>query len=674
MNDSGSRVFCPTCFQSYPPGTTRCPKDGTELIGLPGEVSLVGSMLDGKYEVGELLGRGGMGTVYKAVQKMIDREVALKILRPAFTTDMNAVKRFFREAKAVARLRSPNAVLLYDFGLAREGHLYYTMELVRGCSLSQALQNNGAFPVPRAIRIILHVARALEEAHGLGIIHRDLKPSNIMLVGQGKDEVAKVLDFGIAKLVAAPEGSTLLTDSGIAIGTPKYMSPEQATGGQVDYRSDLYSLGVILYEMLAGLHPFHGGTPAALMHQHVHEAPVSVRIVAPEMEIPVPLERLLNRLLAKRPGDRPRRVTEVTPELSALLDGSYDPHTTRMPRMASSPLGLMEIVGKDDDGSRWAYSDTGGIQDPRSMDSSREEETGTGRGIPTAPEPLKHLEPSEPPENDDMDGQPSSLQEIPDGDGERHEGTNDYTEETNDYTEDGVGGGDETPIYQPKISSTGKEDWRYKEFIPMDDRDEWTTTSKHIPRLEHDDTEPPKVEWDAPAPDWESPPQLWAEDQEEEDAAPARRSHLLRYVLMGILTILIVLVALFHYQFLDGVVERFGIGREPVFEEKARAPDGPEAVRARTTTPEPPVEPPVEDSPAPVPEPEPEVVPVAPSPPAGDLAQAEVIRRNGIRAAAVENYEAAIELFKRSRELGGEPEDLERLINECRRKMAEKKE
>ncbi|MBM4371775.1 MAG: serine/threonine protein kinase, partial [Deltaproteobacteria bacterium] len=328
MSEPDSRVFCPTCFQSFPLGTERCPADGASLVGLPREATLEGTVLDGKYDVFEQLGRGGMGTVYRAVQKLIEREVALKILRTDFTSDLQAVKRFFREAKAVARLRSPNAVILYDFGLASEGHLYYTMELVRGRSLARELKEQGAFPVKRATRIALQVARALEEAHGLGIIHRDLKPSNIMLVGAGDGEVAKVLDFGIAKLLSVPEGSTLLTDSGIALGTPKYMSPEQATGGQVDYRSDLYSLGVILYEMLAGLPPFHGGSPSAVMQRQVSEEPVPLRVMAPDVEIPLPLERLLARLLAKRPGERPRRVTDITPELSALAEGVYDSRTT----------------------------------------------------------------------------------------------------------------------------------------------------------------------------------------------------------------------------------------------------------------------------------------------------------------------------------------------------------
>ena len=552
MSDPHTRVFCPSCFKSYPAGTLRCADDGTELVGLPRETSLEGTVLDGKYAIGALLGRGGMGTVYRATQKLIDREVALKILRPDFTSDMMAVKRFFREAKAVARLRSPHAVILYDFGLAREGHLYYTMELVRGRSLSQELRDTGAFPVLRAIRIMLHVSGALEEAHGLGIVHRDLKPSNIMLVGTGNDEVAKVLDFGIAKLVTGAEANTLLTDSGMAVGTPKYMSPEQATGGGVDYRSDLYSMGVILYELLAGLHPFHGGTPSVMMHQHVHEEPVPVRIMAPEIEIPVPVERLLNRLLSKRPGDRPRGVTEVASELRALLEGSYDPRTTRMPQMSTSPTGLRQIVGDaiDTDGLGWSVATSSGLRDARGLASGS----------------AKVSAPSDPDESDRGNTSEGLLlgENDPSLDAERDsEGTEDFSEGTEDYTSDGASGGDATPLYQKAVEAgdraSGREDWRDEEYIPMDDRDEWTTTSKHIPRVDVEETDPPFVEWDAPAPDWERPAPVWGEEDGREGTRRSLRSNALPVGLMVLLGLVIVIAAVLHYQLMDGLVERFGL-------------------------------------------------------------------------------------------------------------------
>ena len=685
MQESGTRVFCPSCFNSYPPDTTRCPKDGTELVGLPQESSLEGAILDGKYEIGALLGRGGMGTVYRATQKMIDREVALKILRPDFTSDMNAVQRFFREAKAVARLRSPHAVILYDFGLGREGHLYYTMELVKGCSLSQELRDVGAFPVRRAIRIILHVARALEEAHGFGIVHRDLKPSNIMLVGQGEAEVAKVLDFGIAKLVTGAEANSMLTDSGIAVGTPKYMSPEQATGGHVDYRSDLYSMGVILYELLAGLHPFQGGTPSVMMHQHVHEQPVPVRIMAPDVEIPVPVERLLNRLLAKRPGDRPRGVPEVTSELAALLEGSYDPRTTRMPRMSTSPAGLRQIVeGElDTDGIRLSVVDPSGLADVR-----KESSAGENDAIPVAADPeaakgntsegVAALSP-EGTEDDSKDGD-----DLAEGTGDYAEGTEDYTQEGEEPPKEQ----DATPLYQKILSprsggaKKGREEWRDEDYIPMDGRDEWTTTSKHIPRVDHDDTEPPGVEWDAPAPEWERPPPVWGEDEGGPSNLVSRRSSTLLLGLMAILALVVVIAGALHYQLLDGIVERFGLGGVASSDtgEPSRAPAPAPAPATRPTDE---VAPAVDPEPEPAPGPAPEPVPEPAQPEVAgsdavsggaDLGRADEIRRRGVRAAAAGDYEAAVELFKRSRELGGDPGDLDRLIDECRRKLAEQYE
>ncbi len=314
------------------------------------------------------------------------------------------------------------------------------------------------------------MARALEEAHGLGIVHRDLKPSNIMLVGDGNNEVAKVLDFGIAKLVTGADANTLLTDAGMAVGTPKYMSPEQAIGGHVDYRSDLYSMGVILYELLAGLHPFHGGTPS--------------------VEIPIPVERLLNCLMAKRPGDRPRGIVEVTSELAALQEGSYDPRTTRMPRMSTSPGGLRQIVeGElDTDDIRLTEGESTGLEDVREKSSS---------------EKIDFVPPEKAEDERRNTSEGMSASEGP---------VAEETEDTEDYTGDGVEAGDATPLYQKKISSKGSgkgkgsEDWRDEEHIPMDGRDEWTTTSRHIPRVDADETEPPDMEWDAPAPDWERPP------------------------------------------------------------------------------------------------------------------------------------------------------------------------
>jgi len=683
MQDSGTRVFCPSCFKSYPPDTTRCPEDGTELVGLPTESSLEGSLLDGKYDIGPLLGRGGMGTVYRATQKLIDREVALKILRPDFTSDMNAVKRFFREAKAVARLRSPHAVILYDFGLAREGHLYYTMELVKGCSLSQELKKTGAFEVSRTIRIMLHVARALEEAHGLGIVHRDLKPSNIMLVGQGKSEVAKVLDFGIAKLVTGSEANTMLTDSGMAVGTPKYMSPEQATGGHVDYRSDLYAMGVILYELLAGLHPFHGGTPSVMMHQHIHEEPVPVGIMAPDIEIPVPIERLLNRLLAKRPGERPRGIVEVTSELAALLEGSYDPRTTRMPRMSTSPGGLRQIVGGelDTDGIRLPVAETAGLEDIRSTPGVEAPDPAnvTAEGVHGSTSEGIAVSHDEPGEVDGPAG-PEGTEDYSKSGDAFAEGTEDYTKDGEDSPEEA----DATPLYQKTLSprsagaSKGREDWRDEEYIPMDGRDEWTTTSKHIPRVEHEDTEPPAMEWDAPAPEWERPP-VWDGD-DDDDAIPAkitRRSNSLLLGLMLVLALVVLIAGALHYQLLDGIVERFGLGTASSSENGE-----PSAAPARSPRPAPKPAPEPAPMPEPVPErtpePEPGPAPVVAGPDSksesADPVRAEEIRRRGVRAAAAGDYEAAMELFKRSRELGGEPADLDRLIDECRRKLAEQYE
>ncbi len=313
--------FCPRCVKKVAGELDNCPECGIRLIAsMDGDLS--GSVLDERYDVIESLGKGGMGVVYKARQRIIDRWVALKVLRRELVQDENSVKRFLVEAKAVANLRSPHTITLYDFGISREGLLYFTMELLEGRVLTKIIRNEAPLDPERAIALVLQVCDSLREAHGKGILHRDLKPDNIyVLPGEGGREHVKVLDFGIAKMLnEGSEGS--ITATGMICGTPMYLSPEQATGLPLDGRSDMYSLGIILYEMLAGSPPFEDATPMGILLKQVNQEPAPVSVRNPQVSVPLSLDRFIMRVLSKRPEDRPDTIDAFARQLQAALDSS----------------------------------------------------------------------------------------------------------------------------------------------------------------------------------------------------------------------------------------------------------------------------------------------------------------------------------------------------------------
>jgi serine/threonine-protein kinase len=288
------------------------------------EDDLIGKSLDGRFTVRDLLGKGGMGAVYRAQQHSMDRDVALKVLRRDMAQNEDAVKRFFREARAVSKLASPHTITVFDFGQTDDGLLYIAMELLRGRPLNRVLSELAAPMEPaKAVSIAQQILESLIEAHSVGIIHRDLKPDNVfVLEGKGRNEFVKVLDFGIAKLTGTDGTGSQLTGTGVAFGTPTYMSPEQAQAKELDPRTDLYSLGVILFEMLAGKPPFEGQTPLAVMMQKVQGQSPTVFHVNPEVRIPLRLERLLASLLAQDRDDRPPNAEAVTLALAEVFDES----------------------------------------------------------------------------------------------------------------------------------------------------------------------------------------------------------------------------------------------------------------------------------------------------------------------------------------------------------------
>jgi predicted Ser/Thr protein kinase len=292
----------------------------------------VPQFIAGRFRIEREIGTGGMGTVYLATHLGLERPVAVKIIRREFAGDADVADRFLREARTMAKLRHPNAAMIFDAGNLPDGRHFIVMEFVEGETLSQALDREGRFSFTQAVSIATQICDVLEEAHRLGIIHRDLKPSNILL---GKRGVC-VLDFGVAKVLASSAESTAThasTGSGQLIGTPRYMSPEQCLGQRVGARSDLYSLGVLVYEMLAGRPPFVDPLQSALLvKQATAPAPPLPRL---RQDIPRPLALAIHGLLAKRPDDRPRTAAMA----KVLLERSLTQADRTLPDM--EPLSAM---------------------------------------------------------------------------------------------------------------------------------------------------------------------------------------------------------------------------------------------------------------------------------------------------------------------------------------------
>jgi serine/threonine-protein kinase len=286
-------------------------------------VASVPRIVDNKYKIEQLIGRGGMGAVYRARDVRLDRLIALKVVRGDLLGDPEARRRFRREAQIVARLQHPSIVAVFDFGTFPDGSAYLVMELVRGEDLRRVLQREGRLEPERALRILASVCAAIETAHREGVLHRDLKPENILLPG-GQLE-AKVLDFGVAKVVTPAGAETradsgdetqMLTAAGVIVGTPAYMAPEQFHGLPADARTDVFSLGVIAYEMLTGELPFGRGSLADVVVAQSR----GVRPMPPGL-VPPALERAIRDALNPEPDRRPVSAQAFTHLLSAAAAG-----------------------------------------------------------------------------------------------------------------------------------------------------------------------------------------------------------------------------------------------------------------------------------------------------------------------------------------------------------------
>jgi serine/threonine-protein kinase len=312
-------------------GKTRRIRPDSTPPGVPPRDVRLGETLVGRYRVEKLIGKGGMGRVYLATQFPLNRAVAVKILSPEFQRkDPQFVRRFFLEAATAARLNHPNTITVYDYGETERGELFIAMEYLKGRPLSRVISADGAFSPERTVHISMQIIRALREAHAKGIIHRDLKPGNIMLLDEGDDaDFAKVLDFGLVKLFNtgadnavyqalqnAEEGNEL-TRAGMFLGSPKYMSPEQIQGHDLDPRTDIYSLGIIMYQMLAGRVPFRGSSSVEIIYKHVNQAVPAIHELNPEADAPPELEAIVQRTLAK---DRTDRYASMSDLLAAMKD------------------------------------------------------------------------------------------------------------------------------------------------------------------------------------------------------------------------------------------------------------------------------------------------------------------------------------------------------------------
>ena len=324
---------CPRCFTRFPDGERFCLHDSSVLVEEE-DIARLGTSI-GNYQLNKILGRGGMGTVYSGEHIYIKKAVAVKVLHPQFARYQEAIHRFLREARAATSINHANIVDVTDFGILADGPVYFVMEYLEGKSLEDLIEKEGAVELHRALNVANQIALALEAAHAVGVIHRDLKPDNIMLLKKpGRRDIVrmapdqswitereesydfvKVLDFGIAKVLVQDE---LLADTvqGAVFGTPEYMSPEAARGEDVDQRADVYSLGVILFDMLCGRPPFEAPQSSEVLSMHIHANPPSPREFAPHREITEMAEAVILKAMQKDPARRYQDMTEFRRDLS----------------------------------------------------------------------------------------------------------------------------------------------------------------------------------------------------------------------------------------------------------------------------------------------------------------------------------------------------------------------
>ncbi|MEW5854251.1 MAG: protein kinase, partial [Myxococcota bacterium] len=344
-----SATLCTNCQSEVAAGARFCPNCGSTVTHTKVEDAdpLIGKVIARNFRVESLLGTGGMGRVYKARQMSLDKPVVLKILHPHFNDDQQLVQRFQREARAASRLNHPNSISIIDFGQSEDGTLFMAMELLHGRDLFTVLQEDFPLPEERLGRIMVQVCSALAEAHEQNIIHRDIKPENIMVEDRRdhKDYV-KVLDFGIAKIQdPSGEEGRALTQQGMVCGTPEYMSPEQARGESLDPRSDIYALGVLMYQLVTGDIPFKAETAVGIVTKHIMEAPVPPRQARPDLNISAEVEAIILKALHKNRDQRYQTAQELAETWKAFLEHPRAAQTNNAATIAEAPRrGTMRIA------------------------------------------------------------------------------------------------------------------------------------------------------------------------------------------------------------------------------------------------------------------------------------------------------------------------------------------
>jgi len=314
--------ICSSCGKGAPEGSRFCPFCGGRIVAERQKPAdpLIGKVIGDKYIVRELIGSGAMGSIYKAEHKDLSRPVALKVLHKHLLMDEGQVHRFHREAKAASRLHHPNCISILDFGRTSDGWFYIAMEYLGGKDLSRLISKSGPMDIDDIVHISRQVLDALDEAHAGNVVHRDLKPENIMVDALRSDpKFVKVLDFGIAKIrdaEAGDEASGFKTATGMVFGTPEYMSPEQIRGDELDGRSDLYSLGIVMYQMLTSVMPFSGDSVIEIATAHLINPVPNLRPLRPDC--PEKLVQVVEKLIEKKRENRFQTAGEVRSALDSI--------------------------------------------------------------------------------------------------------------------------------------------------------------------------------------------------------------------------------------------------------------------------------------------------------------------------------------------------------------------
>lgn len=379
MRYGESSRLCPTCGQHVPAEALFCPFDGRRLDEARADSkkddlqrsragrtrardSLVGRIVDERYEVLQLLGEGGMGSVYRVRHRVLGRLLAMKVLRPEYARDMALAERFVQEARAAAAISHPNVVSITDFGMIGRGQPYFVMELLEGRTLSSLMRERGALPPEFVVGVVRSVASALAAAHQVGVIHRDLKPDNIILSGDvSSTGTLKVLDFGLAKVL----GASRLTQDDVVYGTPQYMSPEQASGEELDARVDVYALGILSYELLTGVVPFEADSYMGVLTQQIYAEPAPPSAHRAELLAHPKLESIVLACLRKRREERigsMQELIQALDEVSSTLPVSNPVESHRRRTVSSIRPALdSRIVRRRRQRRRWwTYALLGG--------------------------------------------------------------------------------------------------------------------------------------------------------------------------------------------------------------------------------------------------------------------------------------------------------------------------